>query len=214
MIATAENEFGKRVGGRLCLDFINTVQGRAREPGADEADGVIGERLVSYDALVRWSTLAGAVTAAEGDALQHAAAARPDEAAKTLARCRAAREVMYRIFAAVVEGQPPEPGDLATLNEELRRARAREHLEAAPVWRWRWDDDPAALDRMLWPVVASAAELLTDGDLARVRQCPGSACGWLFYDSSRSGRRQWCDMADCGNVAKVRRFRQRHRDTG
>jgi hypothetical protein len=26
------------------------------------------------------------------------------------------------------------------------------------------------------------------------------------------GRRQWCDMKDCGNVAKVRRFRERTRD--
>jgi predicted RNA-binding Zn ribbon-like protein len=209
MIATAEYEFGKRVGGRLCLDFINTVQGR--EPGPGGVATVIGERLVSYDALVRWATLADALTPAEGDSLRHAAAARPAEAAETLARCRAVRDAMCRIFASVVEGRAPVPADVAALNDELRRARAREHLEAAPVWRWRWDDDAGALERMLWPVVASAAELLTEGDLARVRQCPGSACGWLFYDSSRSGRRQWCDMADCGNVAKVRRFRQRHR---
>jgi predicted RNA-binding Zn ribbon-like protein len=30
-------------------------------------------------------------------------------------------------------------------------------------------------------------------------------------DNSRSRRRQWCDMADCGNLAKVRRFRERQR---
>jgi predicted RNA-binding Zn ribbon-like protein len=44
-----------------------------------------------------------------------------------------------------------------------------------------------------------------------VGQCPGEECGWLFLDITRSGRRPWCDMADCGNLAKVRRFRERHR---
>jgi predicted RNA-binding Zn ribbon-like protein len=63
----------------------------------------------------------------------------------------------------------------------------------------------------LWPVARSAAELLTSGDLARVGQCPGEECGWLFLDTSRAGRRQWCDMADCGNLAKVRRFRDQRR---
>jgi predicted RNA-binding Zn ribbon-like protein len=31
----------------------------------------------------------------------------------------------------------------------------------------------------------------------------------MFLDISKNGRRQWCDMQDCGNLAKVRRFRQR-----
>ncbi|MBA3694513.1 MAG: CGNR zinc finger domain-containing protein, partial [Acidobacteria bacterium] len=26
-------------------------------------------------------------------------------------------------------------------------------------------------------------------------------------DTSRNRTRQWCDMKDCGNLAKVRRFR-------
>ena len=31
-------------------------------------------------------------------------------------------------------------------------------------------------------------------------------CGWLFLDTSRSGRRRWCSMQSCGNRAKARRF--------
>jgi len=34
----------------------------------------------------------------------------------------------------------------------------------------------------------------------------------MFLDTSRNGRRHWCDMKDCGNLAKVRRFRQRLRE--
>jgi predicted RNA-binding Zn ribbon-like protein len=30
-------------------------------------------------------------------------------------------------------------------------------------------------------------------------------CILFFYDTLRSGRRQWCSMAGCGNRAKARR---------
>jgi hypothetical protein len=33
----------------------------------------------------------------------------------------------------------------------------------------------------------------------------------VFEDTSRGGRRRWCDMQSCGNRAKVRRFRSRKR---
>jgi predicted RNA-binding Zn ribbon-like protein len=60
-------------------------------------------------------------------------------------------------------------------------------------------------------VSGSAAELLTSTELARVRECGGENCGWMFLDNSRNHSRHWCDMQDCGNRAKVRRFRQRQR---
>ena len=58
----------------------------------------------------------------------------------------------------------------------------------------------------LWPVAIDAWDLLTEPELAQVRQCPVDAggCGWLFLDTSRAGNRRWCDMRTCGNRAKVR----------
>lgn len=207
-----EIERAKRVGGRLCLDFVNTVRGRTATPatgtGQDYAE-VLGERLVSYEALLRWSRLAGALTDPEERALARQGSARPAPAAAVLKRGLALRETMFGIFKAVIEQRRPDPQDLSTLNRELRVARAHEQLAAAPHFAWRWEAGPSELDRVLWPVARSAADLLIAPELARVRQCPGEECGWLFLDLSRSGRRQWCDMADCGNLAKVRRFRER-----
>ncbi|MGA2590961.1 MAG: CGNR zinc finger domain-containing protein [Bryobacteraceae bacterium] len=37
-------------------------------------------------------------------------------------------------------------------------------------------------------------------------------CGWMFLDTTRNRSRQWCDMRDCGNRAKVRRFREKRRE--
>jgi predicted RNA-binding Zn ribbon-like protein len=93
-----------------------------------------------------------------------------------------------------------------------RLARAAEHLVARTgnfVWEWRDHDFPA--DRVLWSVTQSAADLLTQGDLTRVRQCEGHDCGWIFEDTSRNRSRRWCEMRDCGNIAKVRRFRTRQK---
>ena len=63
----------------------------------------------------------------------------------------------------------------------------------------------------LWLIADSATQMLTTGDLSRLRQCGGGDCNWLFKDPSRNRSRQWCVMEQCGNVAKVRRFRSRSR---
>lgn len=212
-ISAEERLFGKCVGGRLCLDFVNTV--RARVPGASRGherewmDGVTEERLDSYEALIGWGRYAGAITEVEAGTLARIADQNPQDAAVVLARVIALREAIYRIFKAVIEGWEVPAHALDLLNSELRIARGREKLIADPHFRWTWNLDPPALDRVLWPVARSAAEILTSTEVKRVGQCPGEACGWLFLDTSRSRRRRWCDMADCGNIAKVRRFRRR-----
>ena len=76
--------------------------------------------------------------------------------------------------------------------------------------RFAWDWTPEnALDRVLWPVVRDAAELLSGEDLDRVGRCADANCGWLFLDTSRNHSRRWCSMKDCGNRAKARRHYQR-----
>jgi len=46
---------------------------------------------------------------------------------------------------------------------------------------------------------------------ARVKECDSDTCDWLFLDRSRNRSRRWCDMSDCGNRAKARRYQARHR---
>jgi predicted RNA-binding Zn ribbon-like protein len=68
-----------------------------------------------------------------------------------------------------------------------------------------------ALDRPLWPVLWSAADLLTSARLAQVRVCADPRCGWMFLDVSKNRGRRWCAMENCGNRAKVRRHYERRR---
>jgi predicted RNA-binding Zn ribbon-like protein len=204
----------KLVGGRLCLDFVNTVSGRPparRTRASGTAAGSIGrERLGTYPDLVHWSRRAGALTRGEADRLLGQARRRPPEAGRALRRAVGLREAIYRICIAVVKGWRAAAGDLELLNRELAAARARERVVAGGKrFAWEWDRRIPDLDRMLWPVARSAAELLTSPDLVFTRACQGEDCGWLFLDTSRNRTRRWCDMSDCGNLAKVRRFRRR-----
>lgn len=190
-------------GGRLCLDFVNTVSGSRARPT---------ERLNGYQDLLSWGRQAGALADRDARHLEQAARRRPADAARVLADAVGFREVLYRVFSAVVSLRPPDPRDVDALNGMLSHALARQRVERKPGgFAWGWAEDADALDRMLWPVARSAADLLVSPDLKRVRQCAGANCDWLFMDMSRNRSRRWCDMKGCGNRAKARRYYERHR---
>jgi predicted RNA-binding Zn ribbon-like protein len=200
----------KLVGGDPCLDFVNTVGGRMPVSGSARTR-VRADKLAGYPDLVAWSLHAGLVAEGAGRGLLRAAAAHPRQAVATLARALAFREALYRALRALMLDASPAPADLALLNVELASCRDRERLVARREGlRWEWHEATRSLDSPLWPVARAAAALLTSPELARLRQCGGDDCGWLFLDGSRNRSRQWCTMEDCGNLSKVRRFRERH----
>ncbi|MGH9041565.1 MAG: CGNR zinc finger domain-containing protein [Acidimicrobiia bacterium] len=69
---------------------------------------------------------------------------------------------------------------------------------------------PSAADQLRVELASAASRSLQLGRL-RVRRCANPDCVLLFYDTSRNGLRRWCDMAGCGNRAKVSAFYQRTR---
>lgn len=213
MTPTAEAREWNLVGGSLGLDFVNTVGSRRTAPAGTRAGGPDRPRdvetLTSFGDLLSWGAAAGAVARGGAARLRREAVRNPRQAARVLARAIRLREALFRLFSAVAGGRAPDPNNLDILNQELSMARAHERLTARPgAFAWSWDD-AAALDRPLWPVARAAGELLTSAARRRVRPCAGEDCGWLFLDTTRNHSRQWCDMRDCGNLAKVRRFRER-----
>ena len=195
------------LGGQLALDFVNTAS--AREVGP------LKDRLTSYADLVAWAEQAHALPDCVPSDLLKAAEQHPRIAARTLDEARALREALYRVFTALASG-PDAPGapadDMALLNAQFRRANAHRTLcchkpnrHGAPTFEWSWDQGGAELDRVLWPVVLAAAELLTSGDPARLKLCGGHDCSWLFLDQSKNRSRRWCSMQDCGNRVKAKR---------
>jgi predicted RNA-binding Zn ribbon-like protein len=41
--------------------------------------------------------------------------------------------------------------------------------------------------------------------------CAAQDCSWVFLDTSKNKKRRWCDMSDCGNREKARRFLSKKR---
>jgi predicted RNA-binding Zn ribbon-like protein len=191
------------VGGRLCLDFVNTANHHGR------AD--IKEYLVDYAALVAWGQHAGALGAADAGRLAAEARGRPAEAADALARAKELRDALHPLFRAVAAGAHIPPNNLSVFNAALARLPDRVRLAATPAgleWNWLATD---RLEPAIWRVIWSAAELLTSPERALVRECEGHACSWLFLDASRNRSRRWCSMDDCGNRAKAQRHYARYR---
>ena len=201
----------KLIGGRHCLDFVNTIGGRTATQAKGADSYVIrDDHLNDYSDLLAWGLRVGYLSETEAPRFIREALRSPAEAHLVWKRAIALREAIYRISSAVVRRKPPAQADLETLNHELQIAHSQIILAAGKQgFEWEWNHAKPALDRILWPIADSAAEMLTTADLTRIHRCAGEDCGWLFDDTTRNRSRQWCDMKDCGNVAKVRRFRSR-----
>jgi predicted RNA-binding Zn ribbon-like protein len=202
----------KLIGGRLCLDFVNTVGGWKRESGRNDpfATVVRADKLMEYLDLAAWGRHTGILSEREEHSLAREARQRGRESAATFKRAIALRAAIYRICVAIIYRLEVRTFDLDLLNRELNIAHGRKQLGAERGnFVWEWSERKNALDQVLWWIADSAAEMLTTDDLTRLRECPGENCGWLFLDTSKNSRRQWCDMQTCGNLSKVRRFRER-----
>jgi len=210
------------LSGDISLDFANTAEWHA---GPEPV-----ERLTTYVSAVQWAQKAGILSDDDAKSLLSRARAHPAGEAQALRRVVAFREAVYHIFSAAAHGQPPASSDLDTLNSELAEGLTHLRLVASkvpeaqpgpavgagsagpPQFSWAWSGLEDDLTSFLWPVARAAAALLTSPQLAKVRECAGDPCGWLFLDRSKNATRRWCDMADCGNRAKARRYRSRQKD--
>lgn len=203
----------KFIAGDLGLDFVNTVGGWIDHDTNTDIAGyqhtVLRDKLQTYNDLLVWGLAANLISEDERRRLASLAARRPQAAEEVLERAIRLRRAFYRMLTGKSSNTVTLASDLAAINAELSRARSQQRIyPSAQAFAYGWATDDA-LDRILWPVAIAGCALLTGKDRARLRQCQGDDCGWLFLDTSRNRSRTWCSMGDCGNVAKVRRYRAR-----
>jgi predicted RNA-binding Zn ribbon-like protein len=196
-------------GGQLSLDFVNSVDGRVELNGNDYT--ILKDKINNYEDLVDWAKTIGILNETTARNLVSLAGQKGKVTNRVFERAIKLRESLYRIFISIVENRVPLKEDIEVLNNECSAVREQQKLVYTSrkfSWNYELTDEP---DNMIWQVALSGAELLLSDQLKRVKQCPGTNCGWLFLDASKNGSRQWCDMKDCGNVAKVRRYREKRK---
>jgi predicted RNA-binding Zn ribbon-like protein len=187
------------------FDFLNTD---------DLENGFPVERMPTLDAALSWFVERGVIHHEGADRLRAQAAAQPATAKHELTRIHAVRSALREVAYSIAEQRAPRAGALDTVNRALH---ARQVIELIPApdgvsvdHRHVGDPIDDALARLADPLVLE----LTGGHSERIRICDNERCRWVFYDTSRTGRRRWCDMATCGNRAKAARYRARSKDAG
>jgi predicted RNA-binding Zn ribbon-like protein len=195
-------------GGRVSLDFVNSVGGM-REVAPRE-------HLTEYRDLVWWAQQAGVLDKKRAAALYAEAGEHPRKFESAFIEAIRTREALNAVVVAAVARQPAPDWALERVNDWIRRSLQHQRLQPRGAGRFELafedDDDPLFFLR---PVAADAADVLANVlPTGRVRRCAETEvgrCGWLFVDETKNGRRRYCSMTDCGNRAKQRRFQQRRR---
>jgi predicted RNA-binding Zn ribbon-like protein len=110
----------------------------------------------------------------------------------------------------VESGSLPSDSFLAELNSLLIQYPLRTSLnkQDGKILRESLFDPRKPSD--FWvPIVDAAADLLSETETSRLRQC--ESCVVHFFDTSKKGSRRWCSMNICGNKLKVAAYQRRKR---
>jgi predicted RNA-binding Zn ribbon-like protein len=188
------------LGGRLAVDFANA-------PGYP---GVPGQQL-SWEEFVAFLEASRIVSAERGANLLSLTRTDPQAADALLSRAVRLRDTLRKAFAAIIRHERISADWVEPVNEILRITEGHDELGFDGTnWKLEFIAREGGLEWLLAAVARSAAEIITEGPLARLRLCANPDCGLFFCDTSRTRRRRWCSMAVCGNRHKVASFARRH----
>ena len=185
-------------GGRLCIDFANSIH--------DRFAAVREDYLATPERYAEWARRTGAIAADEALSLPQSNAAR----ARLMTDIRALREALFCLLGAQADGVALPDDALDVANRWLLRARRDQLLaeDGRLVLRGERGDALLPLKRIALDLVDTLA--LARAGMIKLKRCANqSSCGWLFADTSKNGRRRWCAMDTCGVASKMATLRRR-----
>jgi predicted RNA-binding Zn ribbon-like protein len=184
------------LGGRLCLDFVNTTPAHTELTWEELILFLEAARVVSTERCVQLLALP------QSD---------PQAAEGLLRKAQRLCSSLHKVFIAMHRKQKIPLDWTEPINEILRITEGHDELlYREGAWQIEFVAREGGLDWLLAAVARSAAELIAEGAKARLRLCANPNCGLFFYDKSRTHRRRWCSMAVCGNRSKVAAFARKH----
>lgn len=210
MVQTTEPHYEFNAGS-LALNFANTVWER---PGfLTDSPAPPHELLNSFGEFATWAQASGAVSPKQRREIERAAAQDMAKAERALKQVLKLRETIFRTVLDLTRKRRGNGSALLTAINEF--------ISALPPQRLELDGDGVVCAETVSPEDVSLIQvmicrdfmrLLCAGNQSRLRVCAADDCGWVFLDTSKSGKRKWCTMSDCGNRDKVMRFLERQRN--
>ena len=184
------------LGGRLSLDFVNAT------PPAT---------AFSWERLLEFLEATSIISSERAVQLTNLPDSDPQAATSLLLKSQRLASTLRRVFSAMLRKQKIAPDWVEPVNEILRVTEGHDELIGHDgQWGIEFVARESGLDWLLAAVARSAAEVIVEGDRARLRVCANPTCGLFFYDDSRTRERRWCSMSRCGNRSKVAAFARKH----
>ena len=122
------------------------------------------------------------------------------------------RNLLSSAIYDLCEQKPINPKSLLAINKYMWTFRYKktivlngEQYEIAII------PSEKSIDHIIYEIVTSFSELITENELNRIKFCQNSECRWIFYDESKSRNRKWCDNT-CASLMKVRKYREVHKN--
>ncbi|MEJ7839949.1 MAG: ABATE domain-containing protein, partial [Thermomicrobiales bacterium] len=138
------------VGGRLSIDFVNTIERQQRSPDIDVL-------LPGYGNVLGWALSANILDRSQALPLVQLAKREPLESVAVRKRALVLREAIR----GLLQGEPGNHLEALTMEWRVAMLRRLPVLSIdRPVVQWIWDPD-LALDSLLWPVALDAMDLVT-----------------------------------------------------
>jgi predicted RNA-binding Zn ribbon-like protein len=180
-------------GGRVCLDFANTLDWRtSSEPQ---------ELIPDYSTFLLWSRLRGTLPPRSAERLEALGRTNDAAARAVMAEAHRLRAEIWSIAASL---RAARAADLGAVNALIASLPAQPRVieeRGAYLYDLRGLD----LREPLWPVLWSLTAVLASRDAGRLGCCQAEGCGWLFVDESPNRARLWCSSEICGNRERARR---------
>jgi predicted RNA-binding Zn ribbon-like protein len=176
------------VGNNTAIDFINTQI---------VADGEPVDLLEDSEDVLHWMNEAGILTVST-------------QPRNLLEEVIAYRAQLRQGVEKLASGSRIPLADLDSTNAYLSRAVAWPKLERDKSgYRLTTVFQPERAADYMYPIAHAFAQLLSTGDLGRLRKCANPDCILYYYDTSKGGQRTWCSLDICGNKLRMAALRAR-----
>lgn len=192
------------IGGRLCLDFINTKLALA--------DGTPHDLLANLNDFAAWAAKSGLTTTAEASKMAGEFAAK-NEAREMIGKTREFREIVREVVLNLERDEPISPSSMEKINAHLAAGRGVARIIRTDEGNYekRFSAEYFLPLDLLAPLAEDAADLICYTPSGRIKNCENPACVLHFYDATRNRSRRWCSMQICGNRAKAAAFYKRNK---
>ena len=174
------------ISGRLCIDFTQT--------GGESGRRAAWERFRNPSDLSDWCAASplhlSEVQVSPGE----------------LKTALSLGEAIWRAAEAIRQNEAPLAKDIALINEVASAPDLAPRLAGRGL-KQTWSSSPTA-QAVISTIARDAIDLFSGELRSRIRTCANPNCELMFVDTSRPGKRRWCLMKRCGNMAKTSQYRK------